>query len=573
MIYTIGHNICSPLGMTTADNLAAVRRGATALRQYQSLWNLPEPVCASLFTDDQWAEMMVEGFTPFESMVIASARRALAGCTFDVSGGDVVLVLSTTKANVSLLSSPTTDDDRLYPGDTAKRIAQQLGITTPPIVVDDACISGAAALITASRLLEDGDYHYAIVCGADHQNPFIVSGFQSFKALSPKPCRPFDMERLGLNLGEAAATMILSTASCGQSPAWTISQGAIRNDAYHISAPSRQGEGARRALLAVLGGHTLTDDGEPVDANSLAVINAHGTATMFNDQMESKAIERALLTDIPVNGYKGCYGHTMGAAGILETILTMAALEKHVVLATKGYSERGVSGKIDVTITERQSDRHAFLKMLSGFGGCNAALVVNRQIADDSPSNSSLLSQDTSLSHQPCLLQRASLRLTPADGNLTELYRKHIGDYPKFYKMDLLSKLGLVASELLLQQLGEDRPTDHRDDRAVVFFNHSASLHADRKYEETICDKGNFFPSPSLFVYTLPNIVTGEIAIRNHYFGETSFFILADKDTAMMHRLLRATLRDQQTTSILGGWLDAEDNDHYEAELALWERA
>ena len=138
--------------------------------------------------------------------------------------------------------------------------------------------------------------------------------------------------------------------------------------------------------------------------------------------------------------------------------------------------------------------------------------------------------------------------------------------------MDLLSKLGLLASELLLKQIGEDRPTGYREDRAVVFFNRSASLQADRKYEETISDEGNFFPSPSLFVYTLPNIVTGEIAIRNHYLGETSFYILADKDTSLMQRLLRATLFDQQTTSILGGWLDAEDDEHYEAELAIWER-
>lgn len=571
MTYTIGHNICSPLGMTTADNLAAVRQGETSLRQYQSLWNLPEPVCASLFTDAQWADMAVEGCTPFESMVITSARRALAGCTFNVSGSDVVLIVSTTKANVSLLNPPTAHDDRLYPGVAAERIARQLGITTPPIVVDDACISGAAALITASRLLASGDYHYAIVCGADHQNRFIVSGFQSFKALSPEPCRPFDMERLGLNLGEAAATMVLSATPCGHSPAWTISQGAIRNDAYHISAPSRQGEGARRALLAVLDGHTLGSDGTMADAGPLAVINAHGTATMFNDQMESMAIERAGLTGIPVNGYKGYYGHTMGAAGILETILTMAGLDEHVVLATKGYSERGVSGRIDVTKAERPTDGRAFLKMLSGFGGCNAALRVERQ-RDDNESPSHIFSEGLSCGHHIHLRQRAALCLTPADGSLTELYKKHIGDYPKFYKMDLLSKLGIIASELLLRQVGEDRPTACREDRAVIFFNHSASLHADRKYVETICDSDNFFPSPSLFVYTLPNIVTGEIAIRNHYLGETSFFILADKDTVMMHRLLHATLLDQRTTSILGGWLDAEDDDHYEAELSIWER-
>lgn len=573
MIFTIGHNICSPLGMTTAENLAAVRRGVSSIKTYPHLWNLPEPVCASLFSDDQWAEMAMEDCTPFESMVIASATRALKDCAFDVAGKDVVLIVSTTKANVGQLDDPAKQDACLFPGMAAKYIARRLGVTTQPVVVDDACVSGVAALITATRLLEDGDYHYAIVCGADHQNRFIVSGFQSFKALSQEPCRPFDMERSGLNLGEAAATLILSTEPSATDHGWIIRQGAIRNDAYHISAPSRQGEGARRALLAALDNSLASDEKGAADSDTLAVINAHGTATLFNDQMESKAIERAGLSDTPVNGYKGYYGHTMGAAGILETILTMAALDEHVILDTKGYAERGVSGKIDVVAAERRTGKHAFVKMLSGFGGCNAAVLVDQKPSDDVSSLSSHTGECDRLEGGKAMRQRANVRLTPADGSLTSLYKKYIGDYPKFYKMDLLAKLGLVASEMLLREIGEDKPADFRDDRAIVCFNRSASLHADRKYLETICDRDNFYPSPSLFVYTLPNIVTGEIAIRHHYLGETSCYILPEKNTTLMQQLLHATFRDPQTRSILGGWIDAEDDDHYEVDLSLWERA
>ena len=151
---------------------------------------------------------------------------------------------------------------------------------------------------------------------------------------------------------------------------------------------------------------------------------------------------------------------------------------------------------------------------------------------------------------------------------LTELYRAYVGDYPKFFKMDTLSKLGFVASELLLQAEGAERFVP-REDRAVVFFNRSASLQADTAYQETIQDPDNFYPSPAAFVYTLPNIVTGEIAIRNKYYGETSFIVLPENDPQIMARELQNAFHDPMTTSVLGGWLDCTDENHFEAELYI----
>ena len=155
---------------------------------------------------------------------------------------------------------------------------------------------------------------------------------------------------------------------------------------------------------------------------------------------------------------------------------------------------------------------------------------------------------------------------------LTELYRTYVGDYPKFFKMDTLSKLGFVASELLLQAEGAERFVP-REDRAVVFFNRSASLQADSAYQATIQDPENFFPSPAAFVYTLPNIVTGEIAIRNKYFGETSFIVLPENDPQIMSRELQNAFLDPMTTSVLGGWLDCTDENHFEANLFLVEKS
>jgi 3-oxoacyl-[acyl-carrier-protein] synthase-1 len=146
-----------------------------------------------------------------------------------------------------------------------------------------------------------------------------------------------------------------------------VAKGAIRNDGYHISSPSKVGEGSFRALRQIL---------EGVDPEEIAVVNAHGTATLFNDEMESVAIDRAGLGGVAVNSLKGYYGHTMGAAGILETIITMRALDEGLVLATKGYENLGVSRPVQVTKQNLTTQKRTFVKMISGFGGCNAAMLL-----------------------------------------------------------------------------------------------------------------------------------------------------------------------------------------------------
>ena len=160
-----------------------------------------------------------------------------------------------------------------------------------------------------------------------------------------------------------------------------------------------------------------------------------------------------------------------------------------------------------------------------------------------------------------------------ATGNalLSELYRNHIADWPKFFKMDTLSKAGFVATELLLKEMGESRcgSEEFVQSRAIVLFGSTASLCADKNYQETIQDKDNYYPSPALFVYTLPNIVTGEIAIRNHWRGESSFYVLETPDAAQMAFHLACAFQDSVTESILAGWVDSSMNDDFQAFMTL----
>lgn len=151
---------------------------------------------------------------------------------------------------------------------------------------------------------------------------------------------------------------------------------------------------------------------------------------------------------------------------------------------------------------------------------------------------------------------------------LKEAYHKYIGNYSKFFKMDPLCRLGFIASELLLKDEGKsDAP---REDRAVILFNQHSSVAADKAYAKTITQE-NYYPSPATFVYTLPNIVTGEIAIRHHYQGETSFYILDHRDEAIMKEIVEEAFADPITTSALTGWIEAIDENHFEADLILVE--
>lgn len=577
MAYIIADNIISPLGETSEENYLSVKAGRSGIRAYApGTCNIPEGFYASLLFED------------FETLALKSAQKAIANAQLELKGKRTAFILSSTKGNI---------EENISLADSAQRIASQLGIDSKPIVVCNACISGLSALILGNRLIDSDLYDAAIVCGCDTPRQFILSGFQSLKALSPEPCRPFDMERMGLNLGEAAATLILSKNPI-QGNSWRMGDGFIRNDAFHISTPSKTADGLYLSLQRTLESFTkeISSTCKQIDQKAhLAFINAHGTATLFNDQMESVAIGRAGLSDLPANAYKSFWGHTMGAAGILETIISMKAIDDDTILGTRGFSELGVSGKMNICAENRPTDKKGFIKMLSGFGGCNATIwaaksperenialsQIEQQNREFTTTHTIRITPEEVILDQRKLWER-KMELGEQEGQehhslLTSLYKQMIGNYPKFYKMDGLSRLGFVASEILLNAEKGDTDVERREEegerlleeRAIIFFNHSSSIASDRNYKESINDKNNYFPSPSIFVYTLPNIVTGEIAIRNHFHGETSFFILPDKDERMMEEILQASCRDDQSKSFLTGWIDYEDERHFEADLKI----
>ncbi len=374
IVKKIGDSMITPLGFSVEENFAAVMEGRSELRRYESLWNLPFPCFVSLIPDEKLeaelarelsADVIASLHTKFEKIALLSAVKAVKQSGIDPTSERVVFILSSTKGNVELLADEHSDLERVTPAHTAQLVARYFQNPNMPITVSNACISGLCAQIEAFRCLKSGQYDTAVVIGADVLSPFIVAGFQSLKALSDEQCRPFSANRRGLNLGEAAAAVVYQVAE-DNVEGWQMLAGAVRNDANHISGPSRTGEGSYRALMSVLGESQLK-------ANDLACLNVHGTSTMYNDEMESIAITRAGLADVPVNAMKGYYGHTLGAAGILETLLTMHAVDSGKVPATRGFDELGVSMPVKISSQHIETEKNAFVKLLSGFGGCNAA--------------------------------------------------------------------------------------------------------------------------------------------------------------------------------------------------------
>lgn len=588
MLKVVSTNIVSPLGMSSQENWRAVMQGRSALRRLENYKGIPLPFVASVFTPEQVEKLAVEGFTRFESLAIRSITEALTHTDLDVHGERTIFILSTTKADVEELGfAAERDGDYHRPALSAQRIAEHVGIGGGAIVCCNACISGVSAQILADRLISCGHYDNAVVCGADLVSSFTASGFLSFKSLSNEACRPFDADRQGLNLGEAAATIVFTRADSLRDGDWLFERGEMDNDAFHLSTPAPSGEGARKVLEAVMKGR---------DASELAFVSAHGTATMFNDQMESVAIEKAGLSSVPLTALKGWFGHTLGASGVLEVILGMMAVSESVVLPLRGFREIGVSGKVNLSPELRATDKNSFLKMISGFGGCNAAALYRRvregmeretvpglekaahskgetapELKETAHSMGEAASGLKELHRVHILPDGVTLDGRPLPvqsqgaGLLSEIYRKYVGDYPKYHKMDSLSRLAFLATELLLSR--GDVPQD--SGRATILFNRTSSVVADRCHLGSIAKPGEFYPSPSVFLGTLPNIATGEIAIRHGYTGETSLYITDFRDEALMKKVVGSSFSPGGFRSLICGFVDCDRGDSFEADLKI----
>lgn len=365
-VYAIATDITSSLGVGTQAHWQSVADGVQGFNTYE---NNAQTYCAARLSDNQWEDIQSaitnDTLTSFEKLCLFSANKAIAQRPSAFSLSETVFVLSTTKGNIDRLNEDA--DERTLLHTSAGIIADQLGIAATPVVVSHACVSGSVALLYAHRLLTSGRYKQAVVIGCDLFSPFVLNGFLSFQAIADAPCRPFDADRTGINLGEAAATIILSTEP-GTQPIAQLMGGATSNDANHISGPSRTGEELAMAISRAMQDAQL-------QASDINMISAHGTATAYNDEMEAKAIHLSGMGEVPLHSMKSYTGHTLGAAGVLESAMITEAIRRQQLIPSANYATHGVSVPVNIITAMQPAEINYVLKTASGFGGSNAAIV------------------------------------------------------------------------------------------------------------------------------------------------------------------------------------------------------
>ena len=256
-----------------------------------------------------------------------------------------------------------------------EKIAQRFNLTDRGSNINAACASSTIALARGAAMIASGQEEVVLVYAADMLSEFVFSGFSALQALSAEPCRPFDRQRTGLNLGEAGVALLLMSeeraAHEDAMPLAYVAGWGASNDAHHVTAPARDGSGLIRACRQAL-------KRAAVDVEAVAAINAHGTGTIYNDAMELTAFRDVFGASLPpLHGVKGSLGHCLGAAGGVEIAVACRALQEQVIPGTVGCLE---PEDRQVSASEQSISGDYLLCCNSGFGGINGAVILQRVV-------------------------------------------------------------------------------------------------------------------------------------------------------------------------------------------------
>lgn len=562
MTYIGATAIITPLGEGASEHFEKMLKGETAIGRRTIIDRTSicgESVNDDILLEEHQAKMLNQGeLSRIEQYML---RVTLSVVPREGLAGRTLVIISTTKGDINRLaiSNPLAFE--------AYKKAISLGVSGADqyqyMTVSNACISGVAVVVVADRYIRSGMYDNVILVGADEYTHFTLTGFKAFKSIATEVCRPFDKYRDGLMLGEGFGAMLL-TSEKRLSSGYVVSGGAMTNDANHISGPSRTGEPLAEAIQ-----EAMTHAG--LSAKELSFVNAHGTGTLYNDEMESKALSLCGMSDTPLNSLKPYLGHTLGASGVIETVMSIEEHRRGVLLGTLGYSEQGTPYKVGVTAEKTSVSGKAFLKTASGFGGCNAAVVISNDSSHVQRETSEVrYSTEANVSIKNNTIYYNGEEYYHSEGDFSTFIRaayRHIGDTNmKFFKMSDLCKLGYIGAEVLMKEIGKRASTDPRR-VAMVMTNDSSSHETDMQHRELI-DVGEM-ASPAIFVYTLPNIIIGEISIRHKITGEGLFMIGATREE--VRRYAEIVLREERYERVLTGKCE-KAGDKYELEFEMIKR-
>lgn len=368
--------------VTAADMITAYGQGADAL--WQGMLSGRSAIAPVMrFSTKAFPSSTagtVEGLSYHrgESLVMQMLGRLFASASLSVPK-DAKLILATTKGEIDFLEQAVLakggDPEACRLDRLAEKVSRLIGISDRGRVVSAACASASAAAGRAAAMIRSGAADCVVVAACDAVTEFVYAGFSSLMALDPEAARPFDRERKGLSVGEAAAfAVIMSEGRArreGKEALGSIAGWGLSDDANHMTGPSRSSEGL---ILAIR--KALVSAGR--DAGGIGCVSAHGTGTVYNDAMEMRAF-RAVFEGgtVPVYTVKGGIGHTMGAAGLVEIITAMKAVRERTAPPTVNLRRPDADAEGWVSSSPRPLGAgRAALVTNAGFSGINTAVVV-----------------------------------------------------------------------------------------------------------------------------------------------------------------------------------------------------
>ena len=250
-------------------------------------------------------------------------------------------------------------------------VAQATGITGPSLTISTACSSSAKVFATASRWIRNGLVDAVLVGGVDSLCLSVLYGFNSLELVSPEPCRPFDVQRNGISLGEAAGFAFLARETLVPDAEFLLRGYGESSDAYHMSHPHPEGKGAVLAMTQALGRAGM-------GAGEIDYINLHGTATKANDEIETRALAQSFPNSVPASSTKGWTGHALGAAGILEAVVALESMRHNLAPGTLNCENPDPAIEFPLLLQNRSMSLTNVMTNSFGFGGNNVSLIFGR---------------------------------------------------------------------------------------------------------------------------------------------------------------------------------------------------
>lgn len=553
-IVITGEGIISAIGNDKAAVLQSLLDGRSGIVEMKHLHSSHHelPVGEVQLSNDEMKAMLalpIEEQTSRTSLMgMLAVRQALAEAQLPETASKnrrVVLISGTTVGGMDITEqyydSFATSDEHLDClkkhdcGSSTEEIAAMFGISECT-TISTACSSAANALILGANLLKTGQADLVIAGGSEALTRFHLNGFNSLMILDHEPCRPFDAQRAGLNLGEGAAFVVMETEASARERgadihAWLTGYGNAC-DAFHQTASSDNGEGAYRAMTEALEMAQL----KPEDID---YVNAHGTGTPNNDLSESAALKRVFAEKMPlISSTKAFTGHTTSASGSIETVICLLAMQHHFVPANLRWEHQIPDGITPTTGVKDVTLKHVVCNAF-GFGGNDSSLILSAVPVAGEESAVAISDDDIRVA--------AKVEITSEEA-LSEI-RNYVKPL-EARRMGKIMKSSLLSSLKAMEQAGIEKPD------AIITATALGCLENSERLLNQLQEEGEVMLKPTYFMQSTHNTIGSGIAIFTKCHGYNVTYTHGKDSLEWALRDARMLLKSGKAKSVLVGLHD-----------------